>query len=120
MGINASYLVRPPYGNVNDTVKAACAHPMINSSVDTLDWKTRDGDAVMEEVKNSTRDGYIILMHDLYSSTADAVKMVVPWLIEQGYQVCSVSEMFEARGVKLENGKVYNSCMNAEKYKENR
>jgi len=120
LGTSLNFLVRPPYGNVNDTVKAACTHPMINWSVDTLDWKSRDADAVFEEVKKSTKDGSIILMHDLYSSTAEAVKKVVPWLVEQGYQICSVSEMFEARGVKLENGKVYNSCMNAEKYKENK
>ena len=93
---------------------------MINWSVDTLDWKSRDADEVLKEVKNSTKDGSIILMHDLYSSTAEAVKKVVPWLVEQGYQICSVSEMFEARGVTLENGKVYNSCINAEKYKENK
>jgi len=118
IGTTISSLVRPPYGNVNDTVKEACAHPMINWSVDTLDWKTRNADSVFEEVKKSTKDGSIILMHDLYSSTADAVKMVVPWLIEQGYQVCSVSEMFAARGVALENGHVYNSVMNAAKYIE--
>jgi len=109
LGLSRDYLVRPPYGNANDTVKANAGHPLINWSVDTLDWQSRDPDAVMEIVKRDTRNGSIILMHDLYSSTAEAVKKVVPWLVEQGYQICSVSEMFAAKGITLENGKVYNS-----------
>ncbi|MCR4625911.1 MAG: polysaccharide deacetylase family protein [Lachnospiraceae bacterium] len=118
LGVTINSLVRPPYGNVSDTVREAAEHPLINWSVDTLDWKSRNADSVFEEVKKSTRDGSIILMHDLYASTAEAVKKVVPWLVEQGYQICSVSEMFAARGVPLENGHVYNSVMNAAKYKE--
>ena len=118
LGVEKNYLMRPPYGNVNDTVRATVEHPMILWWVDTLDWKSKDPDAVLEEVKKATKDGAIILMHDLYSSTAEATKKVVPWLKEQGYQICSVSEMFAARGVKMENGKTYNSCISAEKYKE--
>ena len=118
LGLDKKYLVRPPYGNANDTVKATVEHPMILWWVDTLDWKSKDPDAVLEEVKKATKDGAIILMQDLYSTTAEATKTVVPWLKEQGYQICSVSEMFAARGVKMENGKTYNSCISAEKYKE--
>jgi len=118
LGLDKKYLVRPPYGNTNDTVKATVEHPMILWWVDTLDWKSKDPDAVLEEVKKATKDGAIILMHDLYATTAEATKKVVPWLKEQGYQICSVSEMFAARGVKMENGKTYNSCISAEKYKE--
>ena len=118
LGLDKKYLVRPPYGNANDTVKATVEHPMILWWVDTLDWKSKDPGAVLEEVKKATKDGAIILMHDLYSTTAEATKKVVPWLKEQGYQICSVSEMFAARGVKMENGKTYNSCISAEKYKE--
>ncbi len=46
-------------------------------------------------------------MHDLYPSTADAIELVVPWLIEQGYQVVTVEEMFKAKGIELEAGKIY-------------
>ena len=120
LGVTINSLVRPPYGNVSDTVREAAGHPLINWSVDTLDWKSRNADSVFAEVKKSTRDGSIILMHDLYSSTAEAVKKVVPWLVEQGYQICSVSEMFAAREVTLENGHVYNSVMNAAKYQESK
>ena len=111
-------LFRPPYGNYNDTVKSVCNAPIIIWSDDTRDWSSLNAQEVLKEVQKSARDGYIILMHSLYKSSADAVELVVPWLISQGYQVCSVSEMFEARGVELKNGSVYSMCMSAAKYIE--
>lgn len=110
------HLIRPPYGNYNDTVKAVAGAPLIIWSDDTLDWKSRNAQSVFNEVKGSARDGYIILMHDLYESSKDAVKLVVPWLVKQGYQVCSVSEMFAARGVSLEDGQPYSKCITAAQY----
>jgi hypothetical protein len=74
----------------------------------------------MKEVKAQARDGGIILMHDIHKTSCEAVKTVLPWLIQQGYQVCSVSEMFEARGVELENGVSYTKCITAAEYKANK
>ncbi len=120
LGTNRDFLLRAPYGNANDTVKALAGHPLINWSVDTLDWDSKNAQSVFEEVKKYTKDGAIILMHDRYPSTAEAVTLVVPWLLEQGYQVCSVSEMFAAREVPLQNGVEYYTCISAEKYKESK
>ena len=121
IGTNNRLLLRPPYGAYNDTVKAVCQAPIILWSVDTLDWKVKGQsnatDLILSEIKKSAHDGYIILMHDIHSTSCEAVKAVIPWLIQQGYQVCSVSEMFEARGVELEDGVVYTKCITAEQYK---
>ncbi|MPN08470.1 hypothetical protein SDC9_155752 [bioreactor metagenome] len=46
-------------------------------------------------------------MHDIYQSTADAVKQLVPELIAQGYQLVTVSELLEYKGLTPENGQVY-------------
>ena len=100
-------VVRPPYGNVNDTVKSVVERPMFNWSVDSLDWKTRDADSVVAQIKQDARDGYIILMHDLYESTAEATERIIPWLLEQGYQVTCISNMFEARGDEVLPGHLY-------------
>lgn len=109
-------LVRPPYGNANDKVKPVIDAPLIIWSDDTRDWESRNAQSVFAEVKKSARDGYIILMHDLYESSMNGAALVVPWLIEQGYQVCSVSEMFAARGVILEDGVRYSQCITAAQY----
>ena len=116
---DGKYVVRTPYGNYNDTVKENCEHPMIMWTVDTLDWKTKNAQSVLDEVKRSVKDGNIILMHDIYLSTAEAVELVVPWLTEQGYQICSVSEMYAARRETMKDGHVYSYTYNVDQYKKN-
>lgn len=113
------YIVRPPYGNVNDTVKEVCKHPLILWAVDTLDWSSKNADKVLAEVKKEVKDGKVVLMHDIYLSTADAVDKVVPWLVEQGYQICSVSEMFAVREEYMKDGHIYHYTYSAEEFKNN-
>lgn len=100
-------LARAPYANLNDTVYQNVDKPFIGWSIDTLDWKTRDAQAVTAEILDNVKDGDIILMHDLYDSTAAAVEAVVPELLNRGYQLVTVSEMMEAREIKLASGKLY-------------
>lgn len=103
----APTLVRAPGGSINSTVKATVKYPLIQWSVDTLDWKTRKASSVVASVKSSTRDGSIILMHDLYQSTADATKVIVPWLKDNGYQMVTVTELLQIRGYDMKPGEVY-------------
>jgi peptidoglycan/xylan/chitin deacetylase (PgdA/CDA1 family) len=58
---------------------------------------------------NNVYDGSIILMHDIYPSTAEAVKKIVPKLIDDGYQVVTVSEMVTIKnnGKEIEAGQQY-------------
>ena len=34
-------------------------------------------------------------MHSIYQESAQAAEILVPWLIEQGYQLVTVSEIFQ-------------------------
>lgn len=70
---------------------------MINWNVDTLDWKTRNAQNTYNEVMKSLGDGNVILMHDLYSETADAVEKIVPELVKRGYQLVTVEQLCYAR-----------------------
>lgn len=104
-------LMRPPGGSYkNDTVKNNTAYPIILWSIDTRDWESRNANSVVASIKGSVRDGSIILMHDLYESTATATEIIVPWLISQGYQLVTVSEMMEAKGIVMQNGVAYYSA----------
>ena len=88
-------LMRPPYGSVSKRARAACDKPMIGWSVDTLDWQSRNADKVIAKVKNEDDlEGDVILMHSLYPSTVEATRVIVPWLIENGYQLVTGSELF--------------------------
>ena len=106
----APTIMRAPGGSYNDRVKGAVGMPLIQWSVDTLDWKNRNASSVISSVKNNTRDGSIILMHDLYGSTADATETIVPWLISQGYQLVTVSELMDLKGIDMQDGSVYFSA----------
>lgn len=100
-------IVRPPYGNYSTTTKELIDRPLVCWSVDSLDWKTRNADSVVAQIQQDAKDGYIILMHDIYDSTAEAAVRIIPWLLEQGYQITTVSQMYELRGEKMKPGHVY-------------
>lgn len=104
-------LMRPPGGSYkNDTVRKNTAYPIIMWSVDTRDWESRNASKIVSNIKGNVRDGSIILMHDLYDSTASATETIVPWLISQGYQLVTVSEMMDAKGITMQNGVAYSSA----------
>ena len=89
-------IMRPPYGNGSDEIAQIFGLPSINWDVDTLDWSSRNADAVVEEVhKIGNLDGCIVLMHSIYSSSAEATERIVPELVEQGYQLVTVSELLQ-------------------------
>ena len=46
----------------------------------------------------------MVLMHDIYGETAAAVAQIVPSLVQQGYQLVTLSELTYYRGVEMENG----------------
>lgn len=100
-------LVRVPYGAFKGQVPGLVSYPMIQWNIDTQDWSSKDKDAIAASVLSQARDGSIILMHDLYSATAEAFETVIPLLAAQGYRFVTVSEMYAAKGVPLEAGQVY-------------
>ena len=60
-----------------------------------------------DHILANVRDGDIVLMHDIYDSTAEAVEMVLPELVKRGYQLVTVEELFAYKGLSLKAGKVY-------------
>ena len=101
-------LVRPPYGSINQAVKNNLKARFILWDLDTLDWKTRNTEATIKAVLDGASDGQIVLMHDIHDPTAKAAKKIIPELINRGFYLATVSEMFEAKGYFLEEGKAYN------------
>lgn len=105
-GDNIKY-VRPPYGRYNDFVRKVVNKPIITWDIDTNDWLYKNSDYVANHILDNAKDGDIILMHDLYPETVEAVKKVLPILKERGFKVTSISELAKIKGKTLENGVVY-------------
>lgn len=104
---DGKFYLRPPYGSFNTTVKKAVHTPMIYWSVDTEDWRYRDSKNVARVIINSTRDGDIILLHDLYETSVDGALMAIDTLQSQGYVFVTVEQLLKRRGIVAEDGAVY-------------
>ncbi len=94
-------IIRPPYGSYNSSVLDVANQPFILWSIDTLDWKTRNAQETINAVLSEVSDGDIILMHDLYSATAEATEVIVPALIEMGFDLVTVSELAQRKGTGM-------------------
>lgn len=103
-------IVRAPGGSTDSYSRQAVNMPFIYWSIDTRDWESRSASSVISIVKSSVEDGDIILMHDIYDSTAEASETLIPWLINQGYQLVTVSELMQYRGIKMQNAVSYSSA----------
>ncbi len=99
--------LRPPYGSINDDVKKFADAPIILWSMDTLDWKYLNADTVYQNTLDDIQDGDIILLHDIHKTSVEAAIKLIPALQNKGYQLVTVSEMAEAKGIDMENGKSY-------------
>jgi len=101
------HLLRAPFGKTNEAVKKAAATPIIDWSIDTLDWTGVSADEIYDRVFSHRYSGAIVLMHDGYEATVDALKRLLPDLKADGYQVVNVSQLIRAHGCIFKRGGVY-------------
>ena len=104
---DGDYWVRPPYGLLAEAEAAALTVPLVNWSVDTEDWRTKDSGKILDVIYRCTGDGDIVLLHDRYQNTVDAVLAAVAHLQEQGYVFVTVAELLALKGVAAEPGVTY-------------
>ena len=110
-GYRAS-LMRPPFNNCNNKVKDMLKQPIIQWSIDTLDWKHKNVSKTIEIVLDRVSDGSIVLMHDIHKSSVEAAKILIPKLIESGYDLVTVSEMAQIKGEQLNPHNKYSRIRN--------
>lgn len=91
-------VVRPPYGYYNKTVMSAAERPLILWTVDTNDWRGKAPGEIANYVIQQAKEGSVILMHDQQTQTADAMEMIIPTLIDEGFRFVTVSELIRLTG----------------------
>ena len=106
---HGDFLLRPPYGMVDDGVKKRAGAPIILWSIDPEDWNDKNTSRIVEHVVANARDGAVILLHDIYPSSVDAALQIVDRLHAEGYLFVTVDQLAAARQVPLEAGEVYRS-----------
>ena len=85
--------IRPPYGAANPLVAKMANRPLIEWSVDSKDWSTKNTQMIINQVTQTTQSGSIILMHDIYPETINAVPTIIDNLIQQGYNFVTVDAL---------------------------
>ena len=103
----ANYWLRPPYGLIDRQAENWCGGPVILWSVDPEDWKDNDIDRVVAAVVEHVSDGDIILLHDLFPSSAQAALRIVDTLLARGYCFVTVEQLMAERGVTPKSGEQY-------------
>ncbi|MEG0423790.1 MAG: polysaccharide deacetylase family protein [Erysipelotrichaceae bacterium] len=88
--------LRPPYGSYNkDIMKLLPKHRIVTWTLDSEDWRSKNTKTIVDKVMKTVKDKDIILLHDLYSTSAQAAMILIPELIEAGYQLVNVSQLYE-------------------------
>lgn len=92
---NHPSILRPPYGSYNESVVNHLGEMRIVTwSVDSEDWRSKNAEIIVNKVMSEVKDRDIILLHDLYLSSAQAACMLIPRLQEEGYQLVTVSDLY--------------------------
>ncbi|MGF7059322.1 polysaccharide deacetylase family protein [Brassicibacter mesophilus] len=99
-----SKVFRPPYGIQNDIVfKIAdennCSVILWTYYQDSRDWSNPGIDKIIDTVLSQIQNGDIVLFHDHNeaeeSQTVEALKIILPELIEKGYRFVTISELLD-------------------------
>ena len=85
--------VRPPFGTWNEELEERLNMIPVMWSIDTKDWTTQNVDWIVRETVKHAEDHDIILMHDSYQSTVEAVKRVIEQLEAEGFEFVTVDEI---------------------------
>lgn len=93
---------RPPYFDFNDEVASiseAMEYPAIGAmNMQAQDWAQPGVAHILEHTRGHIQNGSILLFHDGFgdrSQTVEAVRVLVPEAIRQGYRLVTVSELLE-------------------------
>lgn len=94
---------RPPYIAVNNVMYDTIDMTFI-SGLGCNDWDDKvTTDRRVLVLQRRAKDGLIFLLHDAEgnSQTVEALDQAIPYLLEQGYQFATISELFELKGVEV-------------------
>ena len=108
-GCSVRYL-RPPCGFCSDGIRqVAEARQMaiLSWSVDPKDWETHDAAAIEKATLKNIKDGDIVLLHDMSTSSVTAALAIADALMEQGFTLVTVSQLARVRNIRPKPGQVY-------------
>ncbi len=95
------HFIRPPEGQMNETMRRVIGsldYRIVLWDVDTRDWAHTPPTTICNHILDTVQAGDIILMHDFIghnSPTPEALRLVIPALLERGYHFVTVGELVD-------------------------
>ncbi|NLT10170.1 MAG: polysaccharide deacetylase family protein [Ruminococcus sp.] len=108
---------RPPFIDVSQSLYDAVDLPFI-CGIDCQDYMQNvTTQERADYILNGAKDGVIVLLHDAAGNqqTVEALKIVMPELVKQGYEFVTLTELFERQGETPKHNILYS---NVGKYPE--
>lgn len=102
---------RPPYIDYNNRMMELIDKIFICGD-GAEDWVAEiSAEERFERITKQVKNGSVILLHDMEGNvnTVKAVEMIIPKLIEEGYEFVTMSELFEKCKVKAERNVIYSN-----------
>lgn len=99
-------VLRPPYGARDERVLSIAGElgmAVVNWNIDSEDWRSKNTEATRARAVGTAKPGGILLLHDIHSTTVDAVPGIIDDLRAQGYVFVTVREL---RGGTLHPGEM--------------
>lgn len=87
---------RPPFGDYNNALIEGVEKQgmtTIQWSVDSLDWKGLSGQQIADRVLPKIKNGSIVLFHNNSDHILEALDIILPALVSQGYKMVSLDEL---------------------------
>jgi peptidoglycan-N-acetylglucosamine deacetylase len=96
IGVPPSAL-RPPFGAVTEDMSRwidyQFGYPTVLWSVSAQDWEDPGSKEIADRLVSRTTPGSIVLNHDIYAPTVDAMPATLDRLTERGFRFVTVSEL---------------------------
>lgn len=102
---------RPPYGAYNAEKLGLQDKTPTHWSVDTMDWKTKNAESVKNHILTHAKDGSIVLMHDIYETSAQGAIAAIDALQAEGFKFVTVNELVTRNGDPITTHEIYFSCV---------
>ena len=107
----ATLFFRPPYIDYNNRMMELIDKIFICGD-GAEDWEPSvSAEERFERITKQVKNGSVILLHDMEGNinTVKAVEMIIPKLVEEGYEFVTMSELFEKCGVEAERNVIYSN-----------
>lgn len=99
--------VRPPYGAIDIPTAEKIPYPLMLWTIDTRDWEVQDAEEVRDYIVENAADGGVVILHDGFPTTVEAVLEAVDILQSQGWVFPTLAQYYQSIGFTPQPGVVY-------------